>query len=174
MAAPAATMNGHGAMWAGITGRAPTEAGGTTPVAVGRPVGVTVRSAVLARRLLRRRWGGLPSGSEAGGHEPDGDDEDDDAGPVVEAQPAEGVGEVDAQGLDPEPAEGVGGHVHGEEVAPAKPEVSLGEQHDTDHGQVPQALIQKRGLERGEPGVAGGAVGQVDTYRPRQPAGPAE
>ena len=52
----------------------------------------------------------------------DGDGEDENADPVVEAQAAEAVGEVDPQVLDPEAAEGVEGHVEGEEVAPAQPE----------------------------------------------------
>ncbi len=49
-----------------------------------------------------------------------GDEEDGEAGPVVEAQREEVVGVVDAQRLDPGPADGVGGDVEGEQ-APGGP-----------------------------------------------------
>jgi hypothetical protein len=49
--------------------------------------------------------------------ESDRGQEDEQAGPVVEPQPQEVVGVVDAQCLDPCPAGGVGGDVEGEEPA---------------------------------------------------------
>ena len=75
-------------------------------------------------------------------------DEHADACPVVEAQPEVAVGRVDAEVLGEEATERVEGGVGREQVAPPQPDPALDQEQKPESGQVPDRLVQERGLER--------------------------
>ena len=84
------------------------------------------------------------------------------------------MGGVDAQELDPEAPERVGSHVHREQPSGAEADPPFDEQYDRHHREVPQALVEERGMEGGELLVARRPVAGVDAQRPRQGARAAE
>ena len=58
------------------------------------------------------------------------------------------MGRVDPQVLGEEPAERVNGGVRREQVATAQLDLSFDQEHEAHRDQVPDALVQERGLER--------------------------
>ena len=105
------------------------------------------------------------------GHRPG---EDHRAHPVVDAQAEDAVGRVDPQQLDPEAAEGVGGHIDREEAPGAQPGPALDGEDDGHDDQVPEGLVEERGMERLLAGEPPGPVVGVDTQSPRKRRRPPE
>src|SRR3954464_6643176 len=100
---------------------------------------------------------------------------DDHGGEDVEPDAEEVLGRVGAQQLDPHAPGAVGRHVERERPPVREPEAPVGPDHEGGRGQVPQRLVEERGVERAEDdGVsvrAGHGVAvlpSVDPQRPRQ------
>ena len=101
----------------------------------------------------------------------------DDAGdgdPLVPAQPAELVGLVDAEPLDPEAADAVAEDVHRQQPPAGRPEPLVDPEQHTAEGEVPQRLVQERRVERRARRRAGRQVLVVDLQRPREVGRPPE
>ena len=138
------------------------------PFAVSRCVAGTVR-----RGLAAVGTGMAPGGDDEVRR---GQHEQNDRGPHVEPQAADvlQLHRVDPEVLDPAATQGVEHHVEREHPAVAEPEPPVGPEQHADRSEVPQRLVEERGMERRELLVAGGAVRDVDLEAPRQVGGPAE
>ena len=94
----------------------------------------------LGRAQRLERPPALAAGPPPGADDEVGDraEEDEEAGPVVQPQPEEVVGRVDAQGLDPAAADGVGRDVERERPAVAEPEAPVGPDDQAGDAEVPE------------------------------------
>ena len=81
---------------------------------------------------------------------------------------------VDAQQLDPEPPERVSRNVDGEQSSLAQAHPLLDGEHDPDDDEVPQRLVEERGVEGGGRRELPRSMSGVDLQAPRQGRRPAE
>ncbi len=100
-------------------------------------------------------------------------DDQGDRHPLVPPQAAQLVGGVDAQALDPEPADAVAEHVHRQQTTAGRPVAPVDPQQQAAQGEVPQRLVEERRVERRPGRVTRREVLLVDLQRPRQVGRPA-
>ena len=104
--------------------------------------------------------------------------EDENRGPHVQAQPEHAVGLIDAQDLDPHSPGGVDHEIGPHESASHRPVAArqVAPEPDEEGGarRVPQRLVQEGRVEQGARGVPERQVGPVDLQAPGQGGGPAE
>src|SRR5581483_4103250 len=120
---------------------------------------ITVRHWGIRRR---RAPGPAPVPGEEGGHGGHGQEADPDVHPQAE----DGVGVVDAQRFDPQPAEGVAADVEGEEPPGPEAAAPFDPQEHGDQRQVPQRLVEERRLVGGDLLQARRPVGGIDPESP--------
>jgi hypothetical protein len=113
----------------------------------------------------------LPRRSHHTARRPDDDDRERD--PVVAGQAEVALEGVDAQRLDPRPADPVADQVDEHQRPAAQRPAPVDPQQDADEREVPQRLVEERRVEGGELLVAGAAEGGLDLERPGQVGRPA-
>ncbi len=111
-------------------------------------------------------------------HDQDDQAQDDaeDRCPYVRAQAEVDLALVDADGLPDDPSAAVPDEVEAEEAAPLEREASARPQEHRSAQQVPDHLVEERGVEEGSVGQSGreGGVGAGDLEAPRRIGGKAE
>ena len=92
----------------------------------------------------------------------------DERDPGIDAQAGELLRRIDAKGLEIEPERRVERDVEREERRRPEPEAAIEDEQERGRTEVPERLVEKRGMERLVEEVVVGAMRRVDLEPPRE------